>query len=69
MLDDDSGAVRQRDSLGFSVLSFSSLIFHAYTTRVVSCARSGLAFRNQSISRDTPGVRCSWREVRDLVLM
>jgi hypothetical protein len=26
MLDDDSGVVRQRDSLGFSVLSFSVLI-------------------------------------------
>jgi hypothetical protein len=26
MLDDDSGVVRQRDSLSFSVLSFSALI-------------------------------------------
>jgi hypothetical protein len=26
VLDDDSGEVRQRDSLGFSVLSFLSLI-------------------------------------------
>jgi hypothetical protein len=26
VLDDDSGVVRQRDSLGFSVLSFSTLI-------------------------------------------
>jgi hypothetical protein len=26
MLNDDNGVVRQRDSLGFSVLSFSALI-------------------------------------------
>jgi hypothetical protein len=28
VLDDDSGVVRQRDSLGFSVLSFSALIVY-----------------------------------------
>ena len=37
MLDDDSGVVRQRDSLGFSVLSFSALILFVPSYFLLLC--------------------------------